>query len=118
MRLVSIFTKKSQILGLFFILLQFVPTGQFSGYTLLLPNKLKEVINMRDVFREYREGFISWDEAFAIANNNAATITPETDYWAKQMENLGVDADVHIMDLIGYKQNDKGIYFKSRKTDI
>ena len=50
---------------------------------------------MRDVFKEYRQGLISWDEAFATANNIAATAssTPgipleETEYWTKQMESL------------------------------
>ena len=28
---------------------------------------------MRDLFREYRQGKITWDEAYATANNIAAT---------------------------------------------
>ena len=43
---------------------------------------------MRNVFEEYRQGIISWDEAYRIANNNAAivsgtisnTSSEETDY--------------------------------------
>ncbi len=74
---------------------------------------------MRDVFKEYRQGLISWDEAFAIANNMAATASEnpcspdgETDYWADQMDSLGGDAAEHLMKLLGYKQNENGIYFK------
>ena len=67
---------------------------------------------MRNVFEEYRQNLISWDEAFAIANNNAAASTLDTDYWADQMESLGIDAAERIMTLLGYKQNDEGTYFK------
>jgi hypothetical protein len=74
---------------------------------------------MRDVYREYKENKISWDEAFLIANNLAATacVDPETeesetDFYASQMESLGVDAAEHIMTLLGYKQDNSGIYFK------
>lgn len=65
---------------------------------------------MRDVFKEYRMGLISWDEAYFIANNNAATIIPETEYWASQMESLGIDASEKLMNLLGYKQDKDGIY--------
>ena len=75
---------------------------------------------MRDLYKEYRKGMISWDEAFMIANNNAALAssnpyTPfeETDYWAKQMESLGVDAAEHMMLLLGYKQSPNGLYAKN-----
>jgi len=75
---------------------------------------------MRDVYKEYKQGLITWDEAYFIANNIAATSadspnTPfeETDYWAKQMESLGVDAAEFIMKhLLGYKQNEDGILIK------
>jgi len=74
---------------------------------------------MRDVFREYREGKITWDEAYATANNLAATTSEsavptaeETDYWASQMESLAVDAAGYMMKLLGYKQNQSGVYFK------
>ena len=65
---------------------------------------------MRNVFEEYRQGLISWDEAFFIANNSAAASTMDTDYWADQMESLGVDAAVQIMELIGYESDSEGIY--------
>lgn len=74
---------------------------------------------MRDVFKEYRQGLISWDEAFATANNIAATTSEscalppeETDYWASQMESLAVDMACSIMKTLGYKQNESGAYFK------
>lgn len=74
---------------------------------------------MRDVFKEYRQGLISWDEAFAVANNIAATTSEsialppeETDYWASQMESLAVDMACSIMKTLGYKQNESGAYFK------
>lgn len=66
---------------------------------------------MRNVFEEYRQNLISWDEAYAIANNNAASSNLDTDYWADQMESLGVDAAEHLMTLLGYKQNDEGKYY-------
>ena len=72
---------------------------------------------MRNVFEEYRQGLISWDEAFFIANNNAATSTMDTDYWADQMDSLGVDAAVQIMELLGYKSNSEGIYSKPESTN-
>ena len=72
---------------------------------------------MRDVFKEYRQGLLSWDEAYATANNVLAseeldTTTEETEHWASQMESLGVDAAEHLMTLLGYKQDNSGIYFK------
>ncbi|MCR4729373.1 MAG: hypothetical protein K5881_00450 [Saccharofermentans sp.] len=66
---------------------------------------------MRNVFEEYRQNLISWDEAYAIANNNAASSNLDTDYWADQMESLGVDAAEQLMTLLGYKQNDEGKYY-------
>ena len=67
---------------------------------------------MRNVFEEYRQGLITWDTAFAIANNNAAIPSSQTDYWADQMDSLGVDIAELIMKRLGYKQNLDGIYFK------
>ena len=67
---------------------------------------------MRNVFEEYRQGILRWDAAFAIANNSAATATEHTDYWADQMDSLAVDAACRIMDMLGYKQNQNGEYFK------
>ena len=67
---------------------------------------------MRNVFREYRQGLLSWDEAFAIANNSATKASPDTEYWVEQMESLGVDAACRIMDMLGYKQDNTGNYFK------
>ena len=72
---------------------------------------------MRNVFKEYRQGLISWDEAFFIANNNAATSTMDTDYWADQMDSLGVDAAVQIMELLGYESDQEGIYKKNRTNE-
>ena len=76
---------------------------------------------MRDVFKEYRLGLISWEEAYFIANNIAATASSnpelpfeETDYWARQMESLGVDAAELLMKLLGYKQNADGAFIKPK----
>lgn len=73
----------------------------------------------RDLFKEYRQGLLSWDEAFCIANNLAATASAdieledgEVDFYASQMESLGVDAAEHLMKLLGYTQDGSGIYFK------
>ena len=74
---------------------------------------------MRDVYREYVEGQITWDEAYAIANNLAATASEdpeseqdEVDWYASQMESLAVDAAEHLMELLGYKQDSIGVYTK------
>lgn len=74
---------------------------------------------MRDVYKEYKQGLISWEQAYFTANNIAALAssvpgTPyeETDYWASQMESLGVDAAEVIMKLLGYKQTEEGVFFK------
>lgn len=72
---------------------------------------------MQNVFEEYRQGIISWDEAFFIANNNAATSTNDTDYWADQMESLGVDAAIQIMELLGYEADSEGIYKKPQNVE-
>ncbi len=71
---------------------------------------------MRNVFEEYRLNLISWDEAYAIANNKAAASDLNIDYWADQMESLGIDAAEQLMTLLGYKQNDEGEYYKLRVT--
>ena len=65
---------------------------------------------MRDVYKEYKQGLINWDEAFMIANNNAASMESDTEFWAAQMDSLGCDAAVYIMKLLGYKQDDVGMY--------
>ena len=73
---------------------------------------------MRDIYKEYRQGLISWDEAYFTVNNIAATAssipdnTEETDYWCQQMESLGIDAAEIIMNLLGYQQQDNGIFIK------
>ena len=79
---------------------------------------------MRDVFKEYRQGLLSWDEAFCIANNLAATACTEavndeieTEFYTKQMESLGVDAAEQIMKLLGHKEDDSGIYYKPDAGD-
>ncbi len=73
----------------------------------------------RDVFKEYRQGLLSWDEAFCIANNLSATacIEPETEeddvaFYTAQMESLGVDLACGLMTTLGYKQDNNGVYFK------
>jgi hypothetical protein len=73
---------------------------------------------LRDPFMEYRKGRISWDKAYAMANNNAALLssaenTPreEVEYWCKQMESLAVDAADRVMTMLGYKENEEGMYF-------
>ena len=74
---------------------------------------------MRNVFEEYRKGQISWDEAFFIANNlcasacvNSETEEDETEFYAKQMESLGVDLACSLMTALGYKQDNSGVYYK------
>lgn len=74
---------------------------------------------MRNVFEEYRKGQISWDEAYRIANNLAATASGdieleegEVDFYAGQMESLGIDAAEKLMDLLGYAQDKDGLYYK------
>ena len=73
----------------------------------------------RDVYKEYKQGLISWDEAYRIANNIAATASDnlgtsyeETDYWCKQMESLAIDmAEMHMKE-IGYTQREDGVFSK------
>lgn len=74
---------------------------------------------MRDVFREYLEDKISWDEAYAIANNISATGSDEeeVEFYTKQMEYLGVEAAGKLMDLLGYTQDSVGVYFKPGAQD-
>ena len=74
---------------------------------------------MRDVFREYRDGKITWDEAYAAANNLAATaaLEPDTEqeqvnWYASQMDSLANDAAEKLMELLGYKEDNSGVYFK------
>ncbi len=72
---------------------------------------------MRDVYKEYKQGFISWDKAFYIANNKAALGKGDTDYWAEQMNSLGCDASERLMALLGYKHDEEGIYIKPAKNN-
>ena len=73
---------------------------------------------MRDVFAEYKLGKITWEEAYFTANNIAATVSgipekqEETEYWASQMESLGVDLAERMMKQLGYKQREDGVLFK------
>lgn len=80
---------------------------------------------MQDIYNpytEYKKGRITWDQAYLIANNNAAKVSDipgnyeETDYWARQMESLGVDASEALMKLLGYKQTEDGILYKPEDT--
>lgn len=76
---------------------------------------------MRDVYKEYRQGKITWEEAYFTANNIAATVSnmpgneEETEYWARQMESLGVDLAEIEMRKLGYSQDSDGVF--SKKTD-
>ena len=76
---------------------------------------------MRDVYAEYRQGMISWEEAYFTANNIAATVSNnpnnqvETDYWATQMESLAVDAAESLMKMLGYSQREDGVFFMSEE---
>ena len=73
---------------------------------------------MRDIYAEYRQGLITWEEAYLTANNLAATVScipgkiEETDYWASQMESLGVDLAEKMMKKLGYRQREDGVFFK------
>ena len=71
---------------------------------------------MRDLYKEYKQGLISWDRAYATANNlannasNQVDMYEETDYWATQMESLAVDAAESLMKMLGYQMNEGGAY--------
>ena len=75
---------------------------------------------MRDVYKEYVDGKITWEKAYLIANNNAAStaclISPsapsEVDYWAGQMEDLAVALAAEKMKELGYEENSKGELFR------
>lgn len=67
---------------------------------------------MRNVYKEYKQGLISWDKAFCIANNKAALGKGDTDYWADQMDSLGCDAAEKLMAMLGYTHGEDGIYLK------
>ena len=74
---------------------------------------------MINVYAEYRQGKITWEEAYFIANNIAATVSnipnnhEETDYWASQMESLGVDLAEMRMKELGYAQRKDGVFYKN-----
>ena len=74
---------------------------------------------MRDVYAEYRQGKITLEEAYFTANNIAATVSnipnsqDETDYWASQMESLGVDLAEQRMKELGYSQDKDGVFYKT-----
>ena len=59
---------------------------------------------MRDVFKEYKQGKISWDKAFCIANNKASLCNENTDYWADQMDSLGCEAAEQLVPELDFKQ--------------
>ena len=74
---------------------------------------------MRDVYSEYKDGQLTWVEAYLIANNNAAALsnklnTPqeEVEYWVQQMESLGVDIADSYMRSLGYVEDFTGVYSK------
>ncbi len=74
---------------------------------------------MRNVYKEYLQGKITWDEAYATANNIAATTSSipgtkeeEVEWWTSQMDSLGQDAAEHLMKLLGYKEDSMGVYSK------
>lgn len=67
---------------------------------------------MRDVYKEYKQGNISWDKAFCIANNKASLCEGDTEYWADQMDSLGCEAAEQLMTMLGYTHGEDGIYVK------
>ena len=74
---------------------------------------------MRNVYKEYLQGKITWDEAYATANNIAATTSSipgtkeeEVEWWTSQMDSLGQDAAEHLIKLLGYKEDSMGVYSK------
>jgi len=67
---------------------------------------------MRDVYKEYKQGKISWDKAFCIANNKASLCNENTEYWADQMDSLGCEAAEQLMTMLGYTHGEDGIYVK------
>lgn len=67
---------------------------------------------MRDVYKEYKQGLISWDIAYFTANNEAALCKGNVDYWADQMDSLGCEAAEHLMSMLGYTHGDEGIFIK------
>ena len=62
---------------------------------------------MRNVFEEYLQGMITWNEAFAVANP-----TSHTDYWADQMESLAVNVAGLVMTKLSCLEDSNGKYFK------
>lgn len=72
---------------------------------------------MRDVYKEYKQGLISWDKAYYIANNKAARGIGNTDYWADQMDSLGCEAAEQLMALLGYTHGEEGIFNKPGEAE-
>lgn len=72
---------------------------------------------MRDLYKEYKQGLISWEEAYLAANNLAAnassSIMPpeETDYWCRQMESLAIEAADEKMKMLGYEKDHSGVFY-------
>ena len=79
---------------------------------------LLEANHMRDLFKEYRLGLISWEEAFITANNLSANSSisaasyEETDYWASKLERLSFDISEQIIARLGYVEDNNGLYHK------
>lgn len=81
----------------------------------------------RNVYKEYKQGLICWDEAYKIASNNAATTVDddlpgaapieETEYWTEQMDFLAESLAESFMETLGYYRDKKGIYTKPGKAD-
>lgn len=76
---------------------------------------------MRNVFEEYKKGKITWDEAYRIANNNAAKASEDgsgvkVQHWTKMMYELGVDLSDQFMKTLGYQQDSLGVFSKPGKT--
>lgn len=73
---------------------------------------------MRDVYKEYKQGLISWGEAYLTANNLAALSsdgfmpTEETEYWCKQMESLGIETAEEKMNMLGYEKDQRGVFYQ------
>ena len=60
-----------------------------------------------------RTGIFSANNIATLASSVPGTLYAETDFWISQMENLGVDAAEMIMKLLGYKQTEEGVFFRT-----
>ena len=72
---------------------------------------------MEDLFKMYRRGLISWEDAYVKAYNRMVEASEEkssevVDYWASQVQSLAEEvANQHIKDL-GYVETQEGFLRK------